>query len=244
MSPLTIPPALQAPLDDVSSSLRRFYVDEFQLRHAPALLPGRAVLDVGGTRLHKRGVFNADALAGRVTYLNLLADKAPHVLADAAALPFAPALFDVVICSELMEHIPQPQPVLAEVFRALRPGGTLLINVPFLFRLHGDPYDFARYTDTWWQMTLARTGFTDITIERQGAFWSVLVDMLREWLHQQHKQKRLRYTGRVLRPLMARLKRRALHQDSQPQVRQHPIFGSYTTGFGILCRKPPAPPPD
>jgi len=50
--------------------------------------------------------------------------------ADATALPFETALFDLVICSEVLEHIDNHTKAMAEMVRILRPGGNLVVSVP------------------------------------------------------------------------------------------------------------------
>lgn len=50
--------------------------------------------------------------------------------ADATALPFESAGFDLVICSEVLEHIDNHQQAMAEMVRVLRPGGHLVVSVP------------------------------------------------------------------------------------------------------------------
>lgn len=50
--------------------------------------------------------------------------------ADALQLPFADGSFDKVICSEVLEHIPDYHGVLAEITRVLAPGGLLVVSVP------------------------------------------------------------------------------------------------------------------
>ena len=49
---------------------------------------------------------------------------------DALRLPFADATFDVVICSEVLEHLPDYRGALREILRVLRPGGRLAVSVP------------------------------------------------------------------------------------------------------------------
>lgn len=49
---------------------------------------------------------------------------------DALGLPFPDASFDVVIVSEVMEHIPDDEGVLAEMARVLKPGGRIAVTVP------------------------------------------------------------------------------------------------------------------
>jgi SAM-dependent methyltransferase len=49
---------------------------------------------------------------------------------DAARLPFADNSFDRVLCSEVLEHVPDPDAVLAEISRILKPGGLFAVSVP------------------------------------------------------------------------------------------------------------------
>lgn len=51
-------------------------------------------------------------------------------IADGLRLPFADGCFDVVICSEVLEHIPDYRQMLREAARVLIPGGTLAVSVP------------------------------------------------------------------------------------------------------------------
>lgn len=58
-------------------------------------------------------------------------EKRCHFLVgDGLRLPFADHTFDVVICSEVLEHIPDYQGMLAEARRVLAPGGILAVSVP------------------------------------------------------------------------------------------------------------------
>ena len=58
-----------------------------------------------------------------------------HWLDIMAGLPFESASFDVVVCSEVMEHLPWPDRAMAEIARVLRPGGVFVGSVPNAFRL-------------------------------------------------------------------------------------------------------------
>lgn len=59
-----------------------------------------------------------------------LADKFEFVCADAVALPFADNSVDTVIMNDAMEHVDEPERVIAEVLRVLREGGRLYVNFP------------------------------------------------------------------------------------------------------------------
>ena len=228
-----------ADYDRLDYSLRRYFVDEFHFRHVPNLPSGSRVLDLGGNKIRKRGQFDIEHYDLHVVYANLSTAKRPDVQADAARVSFKDGCFDAVICSELLEHVPDPPAVLREAYRVLREGATLLICAPFLHRMHGDPYDYGRYSDYYWSQTLTTIGFSDIRIEKQGLFWSVLMDMLRDLAHQMAKEGRPRSAW--VRRQVARLtgwgRRTALAWEAKPGYHQHPFFSHYTTGFGILAVK-------
>jgi SAM-dependent methyltransferase len=195
------------------------------------------VLDLGGNRINKRGNFDIAQYPLRVWYANLVTSKQPHIQCRAESVPLAADSVDAVICAELLEHVPDPRAVLGEVARVLRPGGVLLISVPFLFRIHGDPFDYGRYTDHYWREVLDGAGFAEITIEKQGLFWSVLVDMLRDLVHDRAKAGRPRpaWLGRLLAHGIERGRRWAIARDAHPKTVASPFHSSYTTGFGIRC---------
>jgi len=224
-------------------SLRRYYVDEFYFRHVPRLPVDSHVLDLGGTKIRKRGQFDIDRYKLQVLYANLLPNNNPDVQCDAAYIPFKTNCFDAVICSEVLEYVINPLQVLDEIFRVLRPGGILLLCIPFLYRIRGHPYDYGRYTNSWWGENLTKIGFTEITIEWQGFFTSVLVDMLRDLFE---------YKGGISSKLLRKLfkwcgryftswgKQKALKWDEQVATRQDAFadwYCSYTTGFGIRAVK-------
>jgi len=221
-------------------SLRRYYVDEFFTRYASRFKSGSQVLDLGGQRFPKRGQFNIERYDVHVCYANLSKIHRPHVQTDAATLPFKGETFDVAICAELLEHAPDPRPILREVHRVLRHEGVMLVTVPFLFPIHADPYDYARYTDNYWRQNLRQIGFEDITVEEQGLFWSVAVDMARAWLHEKIRQGRTRseLVQRVGRVLMAQGKRWALRRERETQRGDHTFLRRYTTGYGIRVVRP------
>ena len=226
-------------LQDLGSSLRRHLIDEFHFRHAPTLPAGSLALDLGGNRIGKRGAFDIERYDLRVIYANLSRAKQPDVQTEASCLPFREAIFDVVICSELLEHVPCPPVVLSEIFRILRKGGTLLICVPFLTRIHGDPYDYGRYTDYYWSETLRSAGFAELQIEKQGGFWCVLTDMLRELAIRKRNSGFLSkpWPATFLERMVYLAKSKALAWDSDSDDGDKSPRDGFTTGFGIRAIK-------
>ncbi len=67
-----------------------------------------------------------------------------HAYAD--SLPFPDDAFDTVLCTEVLEHVPEPRAAVREMARILRGGGCLILTTPLLYPLHEVPYDFSRQT--------------------------------------------------------------------------------------------------
>jgi SAM-dependent methyltransferase len=115
---------------------------------AAQLPSGGAVLDVGCGGRPYEDLFPAGAYTGiDVEQSGRSADyKLADLYFDGLSIPFADAGFDCVICTQVLEHSIDPDALLREMRRVLRPGGRLLITVPFMWGLHEVPFDFRRYS--------------------------------------------------------------------------------------------------
>ena len=70
------------------------------------------------------------------------------IIADAHNLQGIPdESFDVVVCTEVLEHLHTPAEAIAAMRRILKPGGLLLLTTRFIFPLHDVPGDYYRYTE-------------------------------------------------------------------------------------------------
>lgn len=224
---------------DLNCSLRRFLIDEFQARIVAEWPADMTVLDLGGHKTQKRGQFDVGRFPFRTTCLNLTAEKRPDVQGDAERLPFADGTFDAVICAELLEHVFDPRQVVREIRRVLRPGGRVLITVPFLVPIHGDPGDFGRYTDAFWIRVLALLGFERVSIETQGFFWTVVLDALRSWLIEMNRRwPAQRWRWAVVARLIVWGRRRAIATEGGARPESSEALRQFTTGFGITARVP------
>jgi SAM-dependent methyltransferase len=91
-------------------------------------------------------------------------------VSDILNIPVSDASFDVILCTEVIEHVPHPIEAIKEMSRILRPGGLLLITAPLQSGLHQEPYHFyGGYTKYWYHKFLVESGFDNIKIEANGS---------------------------------------------------------------------------
>lgn len=97
---------------------------------------------------------------------------------DGKTIPFPDGHFDGAICIEVLEHVEEPEPFLAEIARVLKPRSTLLLTVPWSARRHHIPYDFHRFTRERLRILLERAGFQAPAIEERGNDISAIASKL------------------------------------------------------------------
>lgn len=81
---------------------------------------------------------------------------------DGKTLPFPNNHFDCIVSFEVLEHVFNPDVILSELSRVLKPGGFFLFTVPFVWEEHETPYDFARYTSFGIESLARKNNFTVI----------------------------------------------------------------------------------
>jgi len=127
-----------------------------------------SVLDLGGeVRSKYHTLFNGDFT---VTTANLGKETMPDVVLDLEKLlPFQSLSYDAVLLINVLEHIFEYQQLLNESARVMKPGGIIIIIVPFLFPYHPSPEDFHRYTASALEQALQSAGFKNIVIKPLGS---------------------------------------------------------------------------
>lgn len=209
--------------NSLSTSVRRYLIDEFFFKNS-SLIRGR-VVDIGGKKRNKRGLFDVGKFASEITYVNIDTSTEPDIVSDATNIPLPNASFDTAIIAELLEHVPEPLKVLKEANRLLKPGGTVLVTVPFNVGIHGDPSDFGRYTETMLERMAKEAGFKEIKIERQGTIFAVAGLML---------QHLFMSKGVSWRPIQIPLVKFLMWLDTKTTS---PLLISWTTGYSIIFTK-------
>jgi SAM-dependent methyltransferase len=145
------------------------------VRRLLPLMTGR-LLDLGcGSAPYREDILTAVEAYVGVDWPGTLHDaRRIDVFADLAApLPFADACADTVTVFKVLEHLREPGRFLRECARVLRPGGRIVILVPFLWQVHEAPHDYFRYTRYGLEYLLTEAGFDDVSVREKTGFWEM-----------------------------------------------------------------------
>jgi SAM-dependent methyltransferase len=105
------------------------------------------------------------------------------VIGDAEVLPLISGKVDLILCTEVLEHLPEPHRALAEMRRVLVPGGFLIVTVPLIWGEH-DYVDYQRWTEAGLRRILQSAGFEIQALKRRGGIFTMLGCMITQVPHQ------------------------------------------------------------
>ena len=158
--------------------LERASIVAFVAEQARTLAAGARVLDVGAGASPYRELFEAQV------YTSTDHEASPHgaavdIVTAGDSIPVADASFDAVLCTQVLEHVPDPLAVLRELNRVLVPAGRLIATVPFAWEEHERPHDFYRYTRYGIAHLLAEAGFDELDIRPRTDCFTTLAQLVR-----------------------------------------------------------------
>lgn len=113
--------------------------------------------------------------------LDIFPYKEVDIVADATQLPFANNSFDVVINTQLLEHLSKPDRVVSEVFRVLKKNGVVITTAPFIEQFHRSPDDYYRWSYKGLVNLHEEAGFKTHTIVPFAGPTVSLMVMFAEW---------------------------------------------------------------
>jgi SAM-dependent methyltransferase len=152
-------------------------------------------------------------------------------------LPIDGEVADSVLSLSVLEHLREPQVMLREACRILKPGGNLVLQVPWQWKIHEAPHDYYRYTPYGLQHLLEQAGFTEVEISPQAGAGTTIVLKLNYFSRGLIRGPRwfrgvVRaflsigwYLGQLLAPLLDRLDRN---------------WAAEAPGYFVTARKPQA----
>jgi SAM-dependent methyltransferase len=191
---------------------------------------GARILDVGcGDRPYEPLFADAAEVVGFDRPGNRFAD----VHGSIEAIPVEEATFDVVLCLQVLEHVPDPAAAVRELRRVVRPGGRVLATTHGVYPFHPNPDDLWRWTSTGLERLFAENGDWTSVAVTPGAGTALTVAMLVAHLADlMFKRVRVRALGA---PFVVALNTAGEALDrAVPQLRQ-PVPGSVNANFHVVA---------
>ncbi|HVM57088.1 MAG TPA: class I SAM-dependent methyltransferase [Gaiellaceae bacterium] len=189
---------------------------------------GLEVLDVGCGDRPYEGLLRG---AARVVGFDVPGNPHADLHGSIEALPVEDASFDVVLCLQVLEHVPDPAAAVRELRRVVRPGGRVLASTHGIYPYHPNPGDFWRWTDSGLDRLFRENGDWSSLSVRTGAGTAATVAMLVGHLVDLLcKRARLRALGR---PLVALLNAGGEALDRAIPMLREPVPGSLAANYHV-----------
>ena len=171
--------------------------DQWVATKAQTVQAGSAVLDVGAGTCRYRKEFShcnykthdfkqyegyQDSKEGQYGEIDYVS--------DITAIPVPDSSYDIVLCTEVLEHVPEPIAALQEMARIVKPGGRLFITAPLGSGLHQAPYHYyGGYTPYWYQHFCPKFGLSVVEVVPNGGFFKFLAQECARvaWTMPQHE---------------------------------------------------------
>jgi len=97
------------------------------------------------------------------------------IVSDISRIPEEDETFDVILCSEVLEHVPNPVMALSEFNRLLKKGGLLIVTAPFCSLTHFSPYHYSTgFNCYFYELHLDQLGFEGIEISHNGNYFEYI----------------------------------------------------------------------
>ena len=159
------------------------------------------------------------------------------VLCPVTDLKFENEKFDTIICTQVLEHVFEHDKMMSEAFRVLKPGGHLILTVPFAWELHEEPYDFFRYTKHALKELFERTGFEIDYIKPNGGKWAAVYQLRNNMMYSSFR-KRKTIWNKLKKILYMELRLTQLRNHFAIWIDKNFMYDVFTLNYIIVAHKP------
>lgn len=141
-------------------------------------------LDVGCGGKHYENLCKSKEYIGlEIDSENNRKSKNADYFYDGKTFPFEDNFFDSLVTNQVFEHVFNPDKFLEESYRVVKPGGIMLMTVPFVWDEHEQPYDYARYTSFGIRALLEKNGFEVLEIHKSIDDIRAIFQLLITYIH-------------------------------------------------------------
>jgi SAM-dependent methyltransferase len=210
-------------------SIRRPLAD--WLREEGERAAGKRVLDVGcGVKPYYPFFATASEYVGVDVKENVNADLEGSV----DALPVEDESFDIVLCTQVLEHVDDPALAVRELRRVTAPGGRALVSTHGVMLYHPNPQDLWRWTHTGLERLFRDNGWTDVAVTPGAGSAEALAMLAGQYLHLLAKRAG---ASRLARPLITALNAAAERLDRRVALLRDPVPGALFANLHVVAVK-------
>lgn len=159
----------------IPSDAGTYCIDRFVKNASKLVKPSDKILDAGAGDCPYRHYFNSS------NYHSMDIKGNDHTfLGNLEHIPVLDKTYDIILCTQVLEHVPYPQKVINEFYRILKPGGKLFLTAPQGWKLHGEPNHYFNFTKYGLALLFNDAGLSLVSIETQGGMFWYFNDCIRD----------------------------------------------------------------
>jgi SAM-dependent methyltransferase len=125
-------------------------------------------------------------------------DKKVDKYYDGETIPFDDEIFDIIISTQVLEHVKNPRQFIKESYRVLQDGGILFLTMPFVWPEHEKPFDFNRFTQYEHKNIFGGAGFDIKSIKSTCGVFGVCGQLISAFVFESIKFKVFKLVASVL----------------------------------------------
>jgi SAM-dependent methyltransferase len=204
------------------------------LRSEGARAAGARVLDVGcGVKPYHPFFSEAASYVG----VDVKENRAADLIGSIEALPVEDESFDVVLCTQVLEHVDDPAAAVRELHRVVAPGGRVLASTHGVMLYHPNPQDLWRWTHTGLQRLFEKeASWESVAVEPGAGSAECLAMLIGNYLHLFAKRAR---AAALARPAISAVNSVAAAIDRRVPSLREPIPGSLFANLHVVAVKAP-----
>lgn len=209
--------------------------NEWLIRQLQKLPPGLRILDAGaGTQQYKKYCLHLNYVSQDfASYIPNETEKGLQnkewnygqldIISDITNIPEPGESFDIIMCTEVLEHLPYPSEAIKELSRLLKPGGKLIITAPFCSLTHQAPHFYSTgFSTFYYEKILSENGLEIEEIIPNGSFFEYMAQENRRMAYMANK-----YAGvslSIFDKLLLFLNLKMLNKLSKKDKKSHEIL--------------------
>lgn len=159
------------------------------------------------------------------------------VICPVTDLKFPDEQFDTILCTQVLEHVFEHDKMMSEIYRVLKPGGQVILTVPFVWELHEEPYDFFRYTKHALKELFEQAGFEIDYIKPNGGKWAAIYQLRNNMMYLSFRRRKT-WWNKLKKILFMELRLTQLRNQFAIWMDKNFYDDVFTLNYIVVAHKP------